>query len=630
MNLRLRSIQAQLIASFLLFEVIALALFSGLLLRERTVENDSRIVRRLEYQSAAIAALCEHAMGENQGHLQVIVTSMLDLPTINRVSVSAPGGLILASSDTRIVGTIVRTPRDGFLPQIHSSKVLRAHGQVRGIITPIHAGSQLTGYVWVTPTAGSVRPSYGDMLPITIGGALLVLLACTAVATLLARSISSPLRQLLLATQRIIRNTQDTSAFPLVVRESNEATDLIIACNLMVAAIEEQRAGLSNTLALLDSMLAHAPIGVAFFDRNGFIVRANHFLAEMQHTPLSFHLGRTAEEAFAPKASGQVRHALAHVFSTGEAVRDLEIREPFEAVAGHAHAGPTTWLVNIYPVHSASEGIRWAGALIVDISGRLHAEEALRKSEKLAAAGRLAASIAHEINNPLEAVTNLLYLLENHATCDEQAHEWVQAAQHEVERVSAITQQTLRFYRQSTKPVRASLRELLDSVLTLHQGRLNTLQVQCMRRYREPTELFCLTGELRQLFANLIGNALDALRPSGGKLYVCARQARDICLDGAYGLRVTVADTGCGMSAEVRQRIFEPFFTTKEATGTGLGLWVGAEIMAKHSVHLRIRSRESTANQQGGTVFTLFFPFNAVIREVSPAVAATIATIATE
>ncbi len=612
MNFRFRSIQSQLIASFLLFEVIALALFAGLLLRERAAESDQGVERRLEYQSATIAALCKHAIRFQPAHLQIIALSMLDLPTIGSVTLTAPGGLVLASSEDPKIGTIERTPWDSFLPHLAAARILRDRHGIQGVVAPIHVGAGLLGYVWVVPSRMSLHRSFGAMLPITIGGALLVLAACTVVATLLARSISRPLRLLLLATQRIVRNPQDTGAFPLKVQDSNEATDLTIACNLMVAAIEEQRTGINNTLALLDSMLAHAPIGVAFFDRDGCIVRANHFLAEMQRTTHSFHLGRRVEEAFAPDAGQQLRGALDRVFATGAAVRDVEVERPFDVGEKPSTAAPVTWLVNIYPVRSANEGVRWAGALIVDISSRLHAEEALRKTEKLAAAGRLAASIAHEINNPLEAVTNLLYLLEMHTGLDETARAWVQSAQHEIERVSAITQQTLRFYRQSTKPVRASLPELLDSVLTLHRGRINTLQVDCLRRYRGDGELLCLAGELRQLFANLIGNGLDAMRPGGGRLYVRAVNTYDVRDVAVRGIRVTVADTGCGMSAEVRQRIFEPFFTTKEATGTGLGLWVGSEIMEKHGVRPRIRSRVADERHIGGTVFTLFFPEDAV------------------
>ncbi len=607
MRHRLRSLRAQLIASFLLFEIVALALFTTVLFHERQVDAESRVTRRLDYQAATLAVLTQHALAQRDtSELETIASSMLQFPTIERVDVTSPGSVILSSSDKTLVGKLHRTQWDSFLPQLRASELLRSGNRVRGVVAPVRSGNQLLGYVWVTPTTSALQNTeFGDMLQATLWGAIGVLVACTLMAGWIARSISKPLSRLQAATQRMVRDPQDTSAFPLEVRQANETGDLILACNLMVAAIEEQRAGLNNTLSLLDSMLAHAPIGVAFFDRDGTIVRVNHFLSEMHSKPVSFFLGRRLEEVFAPAAAAQMREAVARVFAETAAVRDLEVPEPTGA-STLSHAVATTWQMNIYPVRSATEGVRWAGALIVDISNRLHAEDALRKSEKLAAAGRLAASIAHEINNPLEAVTNLLYLLENFASLGDEATEWVLAAQHEVSRVSAITQQTLRFYRQSTKPVHASVPELLDSVLTLHQGRFNTLQVDLRRRYREPAELFCLTGELRQLFANLVGNALDALPPTGGRLIVAVRRSRHVT-EGP-GLRVTVADNGSGMSEDVRRRIFEPFFTTKEATGTGLGLWVGAEIMAKHGVTLHLRSRVAEAGKASGTVFSLFFP----------------------
>ena len=382
--------------------------------------------------------------------------------------------------------------------------------------------------------------------------------------------------------------------------------------------------GLENTLMLLDSMLAHAPIGVAFFDRQGSIVRVNQFLADMHERPVAAYLGRSIQDIFAPTAAAKMSEAVEEVFARAEAVRDLEVQDQGFAGENSAEAlSRTTWLMNIYPVRSANEGVRWAGALIVDISVRLRAEETLRKTEKLAAAGRLAASIAHEINNPLEAVTNLLYLLERHSDLHGEAEQWVVAAQHEVSRVSAITQQTLRFHRQSTQPQRTDLTDLLESVLTLHQGRINTLQVAVERQYWGSAELMCLEGELRQLFANLVGNALDSMQPQGGRLLVRAhpatsRHSAGENREGASGVRITIADTGCGMPAEVRARIFEPFFTTKEATGTGLGLWVGAEIMAKHGVRLSLRSRETHGDAKegrGGTVFSLFFPCDGLLAQ---------------
>ena len=246
---------------------------------------------------------------------------------------------------------------------------------------------------------------------------------------------------------------------------------------------------------------------------------------------------------------------------------------------------------------------------MVEATERKRAEDALRKTEKLAAAGRLAASIAHEINNPLEAVTNLLYLLRHQPSLDALAISYADLAQHEISRVAEMTQQTLRFYRQSTSPVVANIAELLDSVVTLYKGRLLGLQIEVSRaRIGPDVDLYCFSGELRQLFANLIGNAIDAM-VHGGHLWLTVRRSRS-WVDGTPGIRLFVADNGCGMTKATRLRIFEPFFTTKETTGTGLGLWVSSEIIAKHKATVRVASRpaEAGSGKQSGTVFMLFFP----------------------
>jgi len=303
-----------------------------------------------------------------------------------------------------------------------------------------------------------------------------------------------------------------------------------------------------------------------------------------------------------------MQRAIDSVFERGSAVQDLEVTGELDGHPGRMRS----WLINIYPVHTSSNAVRWVGAVIVDTTQRRNSEDALRKTEKLAAAGRLAASIAHEINNPLEAVTNLLYLVRLQDALSPDTKHYVELAQHEVARVSEITQQTLRFYRQSTLPVTAKVGELLDSVLTLHQGRVNSLQVEVQRRYQPNVELFCFAGELRQLFANLIGNSLDAMMPGPGRLTLSVQRSHSWQDSSVEGVRVSVMDTGSGMSEEVRQRIFEPFFTTKEATGTGLGLWVSAEIVRKHHGTIHIRSRESDVHNNGasrsGTIFMIFFP----------------------
>jgi signal transduction histidine kinase len=175
-----------------------------------------------------------------------------------------------------------------------------------------------------------------------------------------------------------------------------------------------------------------------------------------------------------------------------------------------------------------------------------------------------------------------------------------------------MTQQTLRFYRQSTLPVVANIAELLESVLTLYVGRLIALQVEVSRKIGPDVELFCFSGELRQVFANLIGNAIDAME-TGGRLSLSVRRSRS-WVDGTPGIRLFVADNGCGMTEATRLRIFEPFFTTKESTGTGLGLWVSSEIIVKHNATVRVVSRpaEAANGRQSGTVFMLFFPENGI------------------
>jgi len=293
------------------------------------------------------------------------------------------------------------------------------------------------------------------------------------------------------------------------------------------------------------------------------------------------------------------------VFAAEEPVRNLELAGQ-SAKTGR----PWTWLASAYPVRTTPQQVRWVGVIVLDASDRKRSEEALRKTEKLAATGRLAASIAHEINNPLEAITNLLFLLRNFCQLEDPALNYIVMAEHEAKRISEITQQTLRFYRQSTLPTRANLGELLGSVLTLYRGRLNTLNIQVERDFDEQMDLFCFSGELRQVFANLVGNAIDATM-GGGRLVVRARRSRNWKRPDHAGVRFAVADTGTGMEPGVRERVFEAFFTTKEVTGTGLGLWVSHEIILKHRGMVHVRSRTARNGYASGTVFELFIPDNA-------------------
>lgn len=240
----------------------------------------------------------------------------------------------------------------------------------------------------------------------------------------------------------------------------------------------------------------------------------------------------------------------------------------------------------------------------IDISDRKQAEKALLQSEKLAAVGRLAASIAHEINNPLEAVTNLLYLAQDSDSREEVAS-LLSTADHELRRVSVIANQTLRFHRQASLPQPVMVEDLVRTVLTIYEGRLHHSGIEVRLSFRAASPAVCLEGDIRQVLNNLIGNAIDAMSRSGGILTVRSQAVHD-WRTGRAGIAITVADTGAGIAKENVDRIFEPFFTTKGDSGTGLGLWISQEVTARHNGLLHLRS--SVAQGRSGTVFRLFLP----------------------
>jgi PAS domain S-box-containing protein len=434
-------------------------------------------------------------------------------------------------------------------------------------------------------------------------------IASVLLVFLMARSIAQPLATLHRGTRDLMTSPESTGNFPLPVAVHNEIGDLIETFNRMVASLAEQRAGLNDTLSLLDSMLANAPIGLAFLDRNCRFVRVNQIFADLTGVTVSRHLGRTLTDLLPASVAKEVENAVQHVFSSEEAVRNLELNGE-----GGKPRRPWTWLISAYPVRTTPTQVRWVGVIALDASDRKRSEEALRRSEKLAVTGRLAASIAHEINNPLEAITNLLFLLRNFSDLPEGAQQYASMAEYEVRRIAEITQQTLRFYRQPTQPARATLSELLDSVLSLYQGRISALDIRVERDYDPELSLFCFAGEIRQVFANLVGNAVDA-SSAGGRLLLRARHSHDWKNPAQTGIRFAIADTGAGMEPEIREHIFEAFFTTKEVTGTGLGLWVSHEIILKHHGLMRVRSRAATQGNGKppatvGTVFEVFIPDN--------------------
>jgi PAS domain S-box-containing protein len=251
-------------------------------------------------------------------------------------------------------------------------------------------------------------------------------------------------------------------------------------------------------------------------------------------------------------------------------------------------------------------------AVNTDVTQARLQDEALRKSEKLAAVGQLASSIAHEINNPLESITNLLYLIRQSESMEDTQH-YAALAQGELARVTEITLQTLRFNRQHSKPANVDMAELLRTVMALYTGRTLVRNIEIDLKLVATPRVRVLEGEIRQVINNLVRNALDAMS-KGGRLTIRLHPQRD-GLSGMPGVRLTVADIGEGIRPEMQEHLFEAFQTTKELTGTGLGLWVSKGIVEKHGGRIRARTRRGDRH---GTVFSVWLPVEGSPNLVAP------------
>jgi PAS domain S-box-containing protein len=354
----------------------------------------------------------------------------------------------------------------------------------------------------------------------------------------------------------------------------------------------------------IETVYRTAPIGLALFDTKDFrYLRLNDRQAEFFGLKPEQIVGRTLTE-MAPIEG--LKELFEQVLQ-GEPV----VNFPLEGEVVTRPGEHRYWTVSYFPVVAADGTVQAITAASLEITQQKKAERALMQSEKLAAVGRLAASIAHEINNPLESVTNLLYLAdrsENQAD----TKSFVQMADRELRRVSVIANQTLRFHRQSSNPQEINAKQLIGSIVSMFQSRIVNSSIRVEERKHAGQAVRCFEGEIRQVLSNLVSNAIDAMQsPDGGRLLLRSRVGRD-WLSGRSGLVITVADTGCGMPASVRNQIFEPFYSTKGASGTGLGLWVSSEIIQRHHGALRFRTSQKAGCS--GTVFTMFLPFDAVSR----------------
>jgi PAS domain S-box-containing protein len=348
---------------------------------------------------------------------------------------------------------------------------------------------------------------------------------------------------------------------------------------------------------LLRRFLDAVPSGLARCSRDLRYVTVNPAFARLTGLPAEHIVGRPIVDVMGAEAWEKIKPYVERVLR-GERV-EYEMARPFPAGIPYVHVGYT-------PEQDASgEVVGWV-ASVTDITEFSRVEKQLAKVEKLAAAGQLAASLAHEINNPLSAVTNVLYLLTTGSNLDERARRLADTGANELERVARIVRQSLAYYRVGTTAKAVDLGASVEESLQIFGDKFRRAGVDVRKKITPNTLMMGFPDEIRQVVDNLLLNALEAT-PSGGRLSVGVRWSRDWKKkEGEGGVRLTIADSGQGIPKEQLAKIYEPFFTTKAERGTGLGLWVVQGIVAKHGGSMKIRS--VTRDGKSGSVFSILWP----------------------
>jgi PAS domain S-box-containing protein len=259
--------------------------------------------------------------------------------------------------------------------------------------------------------------------------------------------------------------------------------------------------------------------------------------------------------------------------------------------------------VTISPIRDGAGLVVGASKIARDISDRKRMEALLIQGEKLAATGRMAAAIAHEINNPLESLINLVFLARQESVVEGKAYRYLLTAEEELERVSHLARQTLGYYRDTGTPAEVHLHVLLENVLTVYNARLLSTNISVDTRFNDLQKILVSKGEMIQVFSNIIANAIDAMR-LGGSLQISTRNIFSTTGD---GVQTTIQDNGSGIQPENLARLFEPFFTTKGDLGSGIGLWVAKQLVERRGGQISVTSSIERGNS--GTSVTIFMPF---------------------
>jgi PAS domain S-box-containing protein len=420
------------------------------------------------------------------------------------------------------------------------------------------------------------------------------LFAALAISRVTQRVITVPILGLADAARRVTRD-KDYSIRARSSSERDEIATLVTAFNEMLLEIQTRDSALQESEQQFRSLADSIPQLAWMADSQGNLFWYNRRWYEFTGTTPADMEGWGWAKVHDPELLPQVIEKWKVSLTSG---KSFEMTFPLRAADG-SYRYFLTLATPVFDAHG--EIARWFGTN-TDVTEQRLSAEALRQTEKLAATGRLAASIAHEINNPLEAVTNLVYLSRKQPA---NAEKYLTLADNELDRIAQITKNTLGFYRDSASPSEVNIPEVLQEVLALYVRKLNFKKIDLRNEPTDGAKVIGYPGEIRQIFANLISNAIEAL-PSEGCLHIRTTKVHSSDDTKRPGVQITFFDNGSGVAPEHRKKIFEPFFTTKKDVGTGLGLWLTQGLVEKHKGVMRVRSRSTPG--RSWTAFSVFLP----------------------
>jgi two-component system CheB/CheR fusion protein len=392
-----------------------------------------------------------------------------------------------------------------------------------------------------------------------------------------------------------------------------------------INALKQANAELEIERAKLEEIFLQMPFGLLIAEvPSGKLLRTNDRLKDMLGYPFTDDVKISDYARYALRANGEPYKPEEWPITRsmkGEVVKDEEME--WRRADGHR----VFLSVNSAPIQPEAGKVVGVMAAFFDLTYRRSGEEMLRVSEQMAATGRLAAALAHEINNPLEILTNAVYLLGEDKTLGEGSRKYTQMADAELRRIAHISQNLLGLYRGGPASEEFRVQDVLNEVLGFLEGKIAAKNIRLAKRYDYHDEMHGSPTEVRQILLNLIGNAVEAMGQNG-VLSLRVSPSRDWKNMSASGIRICVADNGQGIGRENRSRVFEPFFTTKGEKGTGLGLWVSRGIVNKYGGSIRFRSR--TGPEKSGTCFSVFLPSRLVRRRSRAQAAEVVAAVGSD